>query len=536
MKLLDKTFSLFCATIILTSFAILSNQNLILSNDFNLLILREVDDYAFQIILREIHSDLENFKFVKLITTSNYGYGAIFWFINSLITFPFYLAGFDNAVILLPRYISQLFGFLAVIFIYKTSTQFTSNKIISYSVATILVLQPIFAYACLRFHSHSQVLFFSTASFYFLVLSSQQENIFDKFYKKKLLLKAILFAGIAIGTKINALIILPVFATVFLFSNNWKPDKLVINQIILFFLISLLTAILFFNPAIIFFPLFFSESIQAINTLAYYILKSGNVDPHPYNHQLYPKIVDGIFKYYSGYLSIFLPLIVLCTGYMRFRSNRSLGLILISIAGTFFFSAIILAFRIKAPGAPTLYATYLIPLTIVFCLSPLMFDKLNLKLTTTSLFLIISLMLLENGKSLYEMNFKYQVKSQSENTLQKIKDHKTLIRILKPNKTKYLIDFRLAVPLSPFETRIQKNYFYNNFGEVSDNFDYILISKIANQTLSELNASEEKARDPNMYVKEVKLLKKLLVEGTYFKNKYMKIYENKTMLVFEITK
>jgi hypothetical protein len=71
-------------------FTFYSYENIFFANSFKFVPLREVNELAFQISIREFYVDLVNLNFSSLFRSNDYGYGFIFWSIYGFFVTPFY--------------------------------------------------------------------------------------------------------------------------------------------------------------------------------------------------------------------------------------------------------------------------------------------------------------------------------------------------------------------------------------------------------------------------------------------------------------
>ena len=76
--------------IFVSFFTFYSYENIFFANSFKFVPLREVNELAFQISIREFYVDLVNLNFSSLFRSNDYGYGFIFWSIYGFFVTPFY--------------------------------------------------------------------------------------------------------------------------------------------------------------------------------------------------------------------------------------------------------------------------------------------------------------------------------------------------------------------------------------------------------------------------------------------------------------
>ena len=522
--------TLILITLIIYSVIILFQQNLLISGSFPILPMREVDDFAFQHTLNKLHTALYDFNFVQFFNCNDYGYGSIFWVLNSIVSYPGYLLQNDQLTIISPRMLSLLFGVLSLIYAYKISKKYTDNIAIQLSAPAILVLIPEFAFMCLRFHTHSQLLFFSLLCFYFATNYKNDIHV----------IKKILFVmAVAIGTKINALILVLAIAPILLIIHkDQNNNEISYKFIFLHVIFTTFFTLLFYNPLLIFFPLFLAESYNAIKVVLTHIYYSGINQGHASNEYIGNLLINGLSRHYASYLTIPLSITTLITGYMFYKddkfSEKILAYILIFMSTGFLIAAIILLFRVKS--GPWSYANYVIPLFFSIIFSAIIFDrfKSDLKYLLLSFFMI-SLFFL-NQNNIEEFYYRYENQKNSLYNKTRMDTFKDLENIIQPSenrKVKVLIDHNILAPVSSLDKNFLRTDFYNSFASYNDNYDYILVTK-NNVMLDKKENIIKKYKNSAPYLLGKEKFNKLNEKGLFNNSKYDIVFENKTILVFGI--
>lgn len=528
--MIKNIISLALVTLITYSIIVIFQQNFLISNSFAILPMREVDDFAFQHTLHKLHIALSNFHLVDFFSCNDYGYGSIFWVLNSLIAYPGYLLQNDQLIILSPRMLSLLFGTLSLFFAYKISKKYTDNIVIQLSAPAILVLMPEFAFMCLRFHTHSQLLFFSILCFYF---STNYKN------DSKVIKKILIMMALAIATKINALILVIAVAPILLIIHkDQNNNKISYNFIFKNIIFALFFTLLFYNPLLVLFPLFLTESYEAIRILLSHIYYSGINQGHESNEYFANLLVNGLFKNYAGLLTLPLSFITLITGYILLKdkefSEKILSYILIFMSIGFLIAVTILLFRVK--NGPWSYANYMIPLIFPMIFSAIILKKIksDAKYFYLSIF-IVSLFFL-NQTNIKEFYYRYDAQQNSAYNKMRMENYKHLEAIIKPSanrKIKVLTDFNVLVPVSNIDKNFIRSDFFNNFASFQDNYDFIIISK-SNVIFDEKDNIIEKYGNSKPYLEGKDKITILKNNGIFNNFKYKIIFENETLIVFGI--
>ncbi len=246
-------------------FLILFVENFVLSQSFSALQLREIDDLAFQAILREIHQDFSSFHLDRIFRMNYYGYGWSFWIIFSVLTYPFYLiaqlSGFFMPLIILPRMLSLAFVIGTTILVYKSLSIYSKNEFLKFIAILLLLSFPAFGSFGLYFRTTAQVMFFSALTFY-LAISKET-------YDKKDLKNIALAAGLCAGTKLNGLMILPVVGIIMLNRLQWSFTKENFIKATIFISWLLLFVVVFSNPMLLIAPFKPKYLFKFIDSLQY---------------------------------------------------------------------------------------------------------------------------------------------------------------------------------------------------------------------------------------------------------------------------
>lgn len=256
-----------CYVLIILIILILFFQNFLFSKSFELIAFREIDDLAFQFSIRQVHQNIFNGDFYRLLVINDYAYGWIYWICISIVTFPFYLLSqslnIDWLLISFPRQISLFFIILSLVTLRKILKVYKVPEWACAGALLTFLLLPYVGYFSMRFGTVSAVMFFSMLSFYFSIREKKLD--FNE------LIKISISLSIAGSIKLTGFLIAPLIAVNVYrrirLENNKIPNWIYYKSIPLFLIFSIsLTA-----PQLIFSiikPKFF---INYLNNLQYFI-------------------------------------------------------------------------------------------------------------------------------------------------------------------------------------------------------------------------------------------------------------------------
>lgn len=285
---------LFWVVIGVFSLGILAENFVVASFDY--LIVRSVDDVAFQYVLRQCYAK----RGLDLFLMNDYGYGWIYWFPMFILTYPSqYIAihyGIEWPLIVLPRIQSLIFAVGCFILCYKIAYKINGRVGGGARICALLMpLYPTGAYFAGRFGTVNQVAFFSMLSVW-LVIKNQELD------RKKLRYAMLAFA-VALGTKASAIVVAPMLVLLVLSRYHWKFTWTNIRIWIEESILAGFCFILFASPAIILAPLNMENAKRSLTVFAFYL--SGNQGKTDFFSNL-----DGMIRM-STYQWIFLVLIFL---------------------------------------------------------------------------------------------------------------------------------------------------------------------------------------------------------------------------------
>jgi hypothetical protein len=159
-----------------------------------------VDEYAFHGSLLNMYHGVMDLNIKELFSFKFYSYGFIFFLINLIGTFPFFLFHQTELTIYIPRLITSIFAVGSLYVIYLTAKQYL-NKTYSLFIVILLLCMPGFWKNGFWFHPDWMMTFFLCLSVYFL--QKDQWSYGRDFWK------ANIFVGIAMAVKVQAITFYP---------------------------------------------------------------------------------------------------------------------------------------------------------------------------------------------------------------------------------------------------------------------------------------------------------------------------------------
>jgi len=221
-----------------------------LNSSFDLLMLKDADDYMYNISLRELHNKIYNLEFYNLLNSNNWAYGWFFWMSYGILTFPFFLifnfSGLEQPLIIFSKIINISFAMGGAFYFYKICNLFKISPINNLLINILpLTYSGMIFFGFVRFGTASMEMFFSTLILYNIL----KETNFNKTF----LLKISFLLSLAIGIKLSNLIILAPIIYILIF---WKFFKFKIN-LISFKNFAILTIFLIIFSTILYNPIIF---------------------------------------------------------------------------------------------------------------------------------------------------------------------------------------------------------------------------------------------------------------------------------------
>lgn len=226
--------------------ACLFAENFVYSDNIGMLGFREIDDTAFQTVLRRVHLELQAGRLGGFFAINDYAYGWIFWAPLALLTYPFFLLSqtlsIDWPLIVAPRQISLLLTVLSMVVIRKTLKRFDVPEWGCASGVLLFILFPTSGYFSMRFGTVTAVSFFALLTIYLAL----RENPTTAGGRSRVAL-SLAFAG---GVKLSGLLIAPLALFFVLRRMKGQSIAAFIVPVITF----LLALVLLTNPQFVLVP------------------------------------------------------------------------------------------------------------------------------------------------------------------------------------------------------------------------------------------------------------------------------------------
>ncbi|MEE6249967.1 MAG: hypothetical protein VX583_06170, partial [Bdellovibrionota bacterium] len=262
-----------------------------ISSSYEVLILREVDDIAFQHSLRKIHNMWGLLEFGRGLRMNDYAYGSLFWNVHALATYPFYLLRNligESPLIVSARMISFLFSYLGLVYLFKILKYFRVKTAQALAILLLFCSFPTFAYFSQRFGTVAMVFCFSVSSIYYAL---QFDGSKDS--RKKL----IWAFALCVGTKLSGILIAPVIALLVFFHYFEQEKKSFLealtNTMVLAFKSSLLGTLLM-APGLFAGVIKFEYATAFLNTLSHHL---GTVSTGQSTFSFADNFLYGVFSF-----------------------------------------------------------------------------------------------------------------------------------------------------------------------------------------------------------------------------------------------
>lgn len=175
----------------------------ILYRDSSLLVLKTIDEEAFQTVLFQMHRGLQNLDISSITVGAFLSYGWTYFFANAILTYPFYLAGNEALVIILPRVFSALAGAVTIFMVFKIA-DYTLPRRQALLIALFLLLLPSFYRNAFWMHPDHPVIAALAISLYFFIK--------DQFRFGKHFTIALVALGFALSMKLTAILFFVIVA------------------------------------------------------------------------------------------------------------------------------------------------------------------------------------------------------------------------------------------------------------------------------------------------------------------------------------
>jgi hypothetical protein len=483
-----------------------SYENLFFLSSYEFVPLREVNELAFQISLRDFYWDLKSGSLSSLLRSGDYAYGFIFWAIYGFVLTPFYLVLdyfpslnyfniVEKLIIFIPRELSLLlttFGLIKWMAIVKVISK---SKILLFTFCTILFTSPIISYSSTTLHTTS--LLFFLGSFFF---SYFFKIYYSSVFKKSDFFYLTLYLALAISVKLSGFVFLPFYFSIVFIAlkrNQYNLAKLL-------------------GPKFLFIPLIMNLSISPLVIYDFFILDNSNFINNvtgqlgnkslPIESTLFFRLFHGLHGYifssinvfiFIAFLTVFLCLIPMRT-YLHLNEIKLSEIkLFFLLSSNFFFTYGLFAYAINLSSFQlSNYAMPIYPILIILLVLSLtlfsrrivstvliLFTILNVTFNFSNFFYINSKTIDPRNLSIRPINYFQSLASGPSfvleyNSFNRIKDL-GIGDLQKSNSI--LIDYRALIPVNPLTIDADFLYTFDDEDQyiprlLSLEFDHVILS------------------------------------------------------------
>lgn len=524
LKLLDfskfKKSDIILITILTILFIYIFIENFVFASSFDIIQLRNIDDYSFNISLNQWHNQLCNLNISKLLNMNDYGYGWIFWTIHGIITFPFYLIHNEPLMISTARNISLCFSFGTLFLLYKILCNYTQNNFYKTLIILSVASAQTFALYAQGFDNPAQIMFFATLGVYLLLK--------DKILSVKTLIYSALAVAVAVGTKLTGFFIVPLIAMLLLDKLEFKLNKQNLKKITLYVVVFTIAAIIFTNPGLMLFFLYKDEISR------YFITMSFCFGQYHVNNNLPVNIMSSLkndfgYSFYGlfAFFSFIVLFIIKIVDDFKCKKYHFLYYLI-----TIILTAIILIYSVK-PGS-NFVSRYFTVIAVFLPFSLLALEKFKKTGSIIAIIIFITIFYNANiklksfrsdrpilGRTYYNLYFNLKKSAYIKHNLSTISDLKKLIPYNKNTKITFICEPRTVPPYSVFRDNIKVFMITENLTNIPQGavVNYIIIRK-----------------DTPVIVREIsdkKIIENLMLNNIYNRNKYKLLYEKYDVMAYK---
>ena len=505
-------------------------ENFILSESWEVLTLRSIDDFAMNDSIRQMQKTILAGDWTRVFTFFDYGYGNAFWLINAILFMPLYAIGDAQLQIVAGRQISLLYVFGSIYLVGLIIDRLRPDaQQLKYPILIAIATMPMVAIISTKLHVNAQSLFFGILSFYLLVREPE--------ITRKHVIWSGVFGGIAVGLKLTGVFIIPLLGLTLISRLFDKDNGDLLKDIALFCIIFIVTASACIAPTLLLFP-FFTSELKATYDIFLQFKNMGSSDAF----SLKTLIIDGMAFYLSpiaffSSVIFFFPLIL---DDLKKRSFVS-TLIFFSLA----IAEIVLLLIINKE--PSYLATYILSLSFFLPLGLLgvwiLPAGVPLKIVAVYVIVISSLLFGMDYRHKILSMFYYSdmVKSTKvDRQLHALNEMRNLVAPLK-NPIRILQDYTSLFPATRFTDGVTVIYSYGNLKEYSADswgkFDYISLNskeyfvKTCPSSDASRNLSSKEIMNNS---REDAIRQSLYDTGDFYSFKYRLIYEGYDTLLYKL--
>ena len=478
--------------------------------------LRDIDDYAMNGAVEYLRRELEAGGWRRALSFFAYAYGIGFWFLMVGITIPLHLLEVGELQIFLGRTLSlaAVLGTSVVVSLIGRKLYPQSRNLWLVAVGFGL-LTPMALINGTKLHVNGWMTLIGALAIFLLV---NQTRI-----TPKALYLAAMLMGLAIGFKLTALVLLPVFAAIVFVRRRELAIKHLLGSA---FSVPIFAVLAGF-PVVILSPIMPEAASYVIGVFTTF----GGLGTEA-GRSAGAELLDGLAFFGNSWILIFLFGLLILLGMKSLRSGQSLlsWTLPLSVALTLAFTWSALPLLIEKPAI--YLATYSLSISVFLPLG--IFALVHL---SSNQFIQLSLgWTLVLGNLFSSPNFSshvlgaqnYAAIASSPSVERKLNAAKEIKLLLKDvtESTTVLLDSHSVFPLSNVDNSVSLTFNYGNLGSLSDDyargdrFEYIVLDS---ESYHDMPSTSEDA-----------LRTSLQQDGTLWSASYTLIYSNYGTLVYEL--
>jgi hypothetical protein len=227
-------------------------ENFVLSEGWEVLTLRSIDDYAMQDSVRSMQKALLSGNWTRVFGFFDYAYGNAFWLLNSVLLLPLYFINDAQTLIVVGRQISLFFVFGSIYVLGLIIDRIRPDaRSLKYPILIAIATTPMVSIISTKLHVNAQSVFFGILSFYFLIRSVE--------ISRSSMLFSALFAGMSIGFKLTGIFIVPLLCFTIIDRLRKRGAKDAAIGMAAYFLIIVAISAVCTAPALLAFPFYINE-------------------------------------------------------------------------------------------------------------------------------------------------------------------------------------------------------------------------------------------------------------------------------------
>lgn len=510
-------------------FLTLLSMNFLFTDKHESLLLREVDNYAFQVSLTNLWEQLREGLHLRVFSFVDYGYGFLFWILHFLFWLPAKIFGSVQMQLFIPQFLSQVFFFAGLYGVYLISQSFWNRKAISIISVLILATTPVFAYGAQRFHTHGLIFLLSTFALFFIF---RAKNLTIA----SVVLSAIL-SGMATGIKAVGLFPTLVIGISILFLN-WREPRKLLKFVVVFSAVWTFFAVFSLAPVLLTFR--WDEHSQRVwETIRWYFefsktaVLGGEDDLDPYGVGPYSLLIGGYFHmYFSPAIWIF--------SFVGFLDCIRKGVMVTRLSGILIGCSIVFLYLLfgTAQGGLAMCNYFLGVVGLVIIGLGFLSFRLQ-RFYPLPVFLVFAIHLLTVFPAWRQSVDKYSDKLRKPQTIAKLKvvdetEELFLGAKKQGHRMRILRDYRVILPVSSFTDDVELVQFFNNISVVAGNAPFDFIVFYENAELFYLDSVIEGLPGKEQIFDSKRVFKTLEQGGGFKGSQYELVYRNLKTVIFRL--